>query len=302
MMEQPAFIHQPVLLKSLLEIMSYRPDAVVVDATVGQGGHAEALAQRLNEAGCLVGLDVDPDSLKIAAGRLSKAPCRVQLIRENFGNLAEVLSRLNIKAVDVIFADLGVCSGQLDDPRRGLSLQQDGPLDMRLDDRLTTTAADLVNSLKVEELADIIWRYGEERFSRRIARTIEQFRREKLIETTGELVAAINSALGISSKGHRSRIHPATRTFQALRIAVNDELGMLQRLLDEAPQLLRVGGVVAIISFHSLEDRPVKWNFRENARLEHYEILTKKPLMADENEMRANPRSRSAKLRAAKRR
>lgn len=298
---EPELVHQPVLLQTVLSGLSYRPDAVVVDATVGQAGHAAALAERLNEDGCLIGLDVDPDSLAAAAGRLSKAACRTELICENFGMLDEVLARLNIEAVDVILADLGVSSAQLADPDRGISFQQEGPLDMRLDSRLTLTAGDIVNSWSEKDLADTIWQFGEERHSRRIARAIMRDRQHRRIETTTELVEIIKAALGIGEGWRRSKIHPATRTFQALRIVVNQELDQLQRLLSLAPRLLGSGGQVAVISFHSLEDRLVKNSFREGKTNEVYEILTKKPLIADDMEKMDNPRSRSAKLRIARR-
>ncbi|MCK5269348.1 MAG: 16S rRNA (cytosine(1402)-N(4))-methyltransferase RsmH, partial [Sedimentisphaerales bacterium] len=201
---------------------------------------------------------------------------------------------------DVILADLGVSSGQLADAERGISFQHDGPLDMRMDTRLERTAADLVNSLGQDDLANLIYRYGEERRSRRIARGIVMARREKPFERTLDLVKVIIRSLGITTKGRKSRIHPATRTFQALRIAVNDELGQLETLLQKAPRLLKTQGQIAIISFHSLEDRLVKYNFRENHKNGDYEILTKKPLVADNEERQQNPRSRSAKLRVAR--
>jgi len=294
------FVHQPVLLGALLARLSYRPEAVVVDATVGQGGHAVALAERLGPAGWLIGLDVDATCLESAARRLAGVPCRVELVRENFARLEEVLSERDLAAVDVILADLGLSSAQLAQAARGFSFQMDGPLDMRLDDRQETTAGDLINALPLDELAEVIRRYGQERHSRRIARAIVRARRRRRIETTGELVAIINAALGITGRGRRSRIHPATRTFQALRIAVNEELESLERLLAVAPRRLRPGGQIAVISFHSLEDHRVKTSFREQARAGEYEVLTRKPIRADETERAANPRSRSARLRVAR--
>jgi len=198
-------------------------------------------------------------------------------------------------------ADLGFSSAQMEDRDRGFSFQSDGPLDMRLDDRLETTASDLVNGLREEELADVIWRYGEERFSRRIARGIVEARRRKRLERTGEFCDVILRSLGIRGEGHRGRIHPATRTFQALRIAVNDELGQLERLLAIAPDRLAPGGMIGIISFHSLEDRIVKNDFRGRHQSGEYAIVTKKPLVAEDEERRENPRSRSAKMRIARR-
>jgi 16S rRNA (cytosine1402-N4)-methyltransferase len=298
---EPTIIHEPVLCDALAGILSYGAGATVVDATVGQAGHALLLAGRLNQDGLLVGLDVDANSLAVAQQRLREAACRVELRRENFGQLDEVLRELGVGAVDVILADIGVSSAQLADDERGLSFQKDGPLDMRLDDRLETTAADLVNRLDQEDLADVIWRYGEERQSRRIARGIVAARKKKPLERTGELAEVISRSLGITGPGRRSKIHPATRTFQALRIAVNDELGALERLLTKSERLLKVGGQIAVISFHSLEDRLVKYDFRAKAAAGRYEILTRKPVVAQEEERRRNPRSRSAKLRVARR-
>jgi 16S rRNA (cytosine1402-N4)-methyltransferase len=298
-LNEPATVHTPVLLEKLLGLLSYSADAVVVDATVGHAGHALALAERLNEKGLLVGLDVDADSFEVSRRRLEQVSCRVELKRENFGRVDVILEELAVGQVDVIVADLGVGSGQLADAARGISFQIDGPLDMRFDDRLDVTAADLVNKLGQEELADLIYRYSQERKSRRIAQAIVEARRTRRLQRTGELVDVIFGAMRIVGKGRKSKIHPATRTFQSLRIAVNDELGQLKRLLEMAPRLLRAGGQVAIISFHSLEDRLVKYNFRENKQAGIYEILTRKPVIAGEQERKANPRSRSAKLRVA---
>jgi 16S rRNA (cytosine1402-N4)-methyltransferase len=285
-------------LQSLLDI---RPESVVVDATLGHAGHALEIAGKLGCNGRLIGLDVDADALDVARDCLEQATCPVALVRENFGRLDEVLKQAGVEKVDLILADLGVNSAQLADSTRGISFQTDGPLDMRLDDRLETTAADLVNAMEQEALADLIFRYGEERMSRRIARRIVERRRSKRIQTTGELIEIIFGAMKISTQGRRSKIHPATRTFQALRIAVNEELDQLERLLELAPGFLNRDGYLAVISFHSLEDRLVKYNFRENKTAGHYRILTKKPIVADCEETRSNPRSRSAKLRVAQR-
>lgn len=272
---------------------------MVVDATVGQAGHAVALAGRLEKNGLLIGLDVDSRSLQTAHRRLQQVDCQVKLLPENFARLDDVLAELGIEQVDVILADLGVSSAQLADPQRGFSFQLDGPLDMRLDSRREVTAADLVNKLPERQLADLIFRWGEEHASRRIARAIVARRREKPLTTTAELAQVVLKALHITGPGRKSRIHPATRTFQALRIAVNDELAGLQRLLKIAPSLLKKGGQIAIISFHSLEDRLVKNDFRQNKQADCYEIVTRKPIVADEDQRRENPRSRSAKLRIA---
>lgn len=299
-MTNPSIVHSPVLRKSLQEHLDYGAAAIVVDATVGQAGHARGLAESLGEEGLLVGLDVDACGLAVARRRLEGVRCRIELRRENFRHLDKVLEELGLEQVDVILADLGVSSAQLEDEGRGISFQVGGPLDMRLDVRQRQTARELVNKLPEKQLADLIWQYGEERHSRRIARSIVSARRARPLERTEELVAVINRALGLRGGGRRSKIHPATRTFQALRIAVNDELGSLDRLLELGPQLLKADGQIAIISFHSLEDRRVKHNFRANAKKGFYEELTRKPIIADEEERRRNPRSRSAKLRVAK--
>ncbi|MFC1783420.1 16S rRNA (cytosine(1402)-N(4))-methyltransferase RsmH [Planctomycetota bacterium] len=300
-MTGPAIVHCPVLMKILRERLDFDRGATVIDATVGQGGHALWLCGKLGPDGRLVGLDVDADSLAGARERLGQADCRIELVRENFSRLDEILSRLDLGRADVILADLGVSSAQLAQAERGFSFQSDGPLDMRFDDRQARAGGELVNKLPEADLADLIWRYGQERHSRRIARAIVTARRKRTLERTGQLVEVINKALGIRGKGRKSKIHPATRTFQALRIAVNDELGNLERLLTIGSKVLNKGGQIAIISFHSLEDRLVKWNFKNNAKEGVYEVLTKKPLTADKGERSQNPRSRSAKLRLARR-
>ena len=300
-MDEPAIRHCPVLIKQLRQKLEVGPDYLVVDATIGSAGHATAIAEQLGTKGCLIGLDVDENCLETARKRLEKQKCQIHLVKENFSELDKVLSKLGLGQVNIILADLGVNSTQLTNAEQGISFQVDGPLDMRLDNRLPTSAGDLINGLPEEKLADLIWRWGEEKHSRRIARAIVNARREKPFERTLELVTVINTSLGITGKGRKSKIHPATRTFQALRIAVNHEIDNLERLLKIGPDRLKKDGQIAIISFHSLEDRLVKWNFRENKQQGRYEILTKKPIIADQQEKQDNPRSRSAKLRMAKR-
>jgi 16S rRNA (cytosine1402-N4)-methyltransferase len=246
-------------------------------------------------------LDVDPNSLQKAQETLSGLTCQVDLIRDNFANLRQVLQDKGVGKVDFILADLGFCSAQLNDPKRGLSLQDNMPLDMRLDSRLKITAADLINQTNQARLADLIYRYGEEKASRRIARCIDEYRRANPIKTTGQLAAIVCRALNRPMTGYQGKIHPATRTFQALRIAVNDELGVLERLLTAVPDVLKSGGVIAVISFHSLEDRIVKNDFRDKKKSGLYEVLTKKPLIPEADEVGRNPRARSAKCRMAKR-
>ena len=290
-----------MLCETLLGLLEFSPEATVVDATLGHAGHALALAARLNGSGQLIGLDVDTNALAVGREKLCHATCRVELIRGNFGQLDVELQERGISGVDVILADLGTNAAQLSDPERGFSFGGDGPLDMRLDDRLGETAADIVNSFPEKELADLIWLYSQERHSRRIAKKIVEVRRERPINSTFELVEIIRSAVRIRSGKGRLKIHPATRTFQALRIAVNEELEQLKRLLDLAPKFLNPNGQIAVISFHSLEDRIVKWDFRANRTKGLYEILTAKPVVADREERDRNPRSRSAKLRVARR-
>lgn len=293
--ESDAPQHIPVLVEPLQEWIKLPTDGIMVDATVGHGGHSGLFGRTLGPEGHLLGLDVDQNSIRRAVKNLSGLSCRVELIRENFDRVADLLAERGIEKVDFILADLGFCSGQLENTQRGLSFQTPMPLDMRLDDRLETTAADLVNRLPRTELADLIYRYGQDRASRRIARFIVEQRQRQKITTTAELAALVCRAL----KAHR--IHPATRTFQALRIAVNDELNRLRTLLDAAPTLLKPGGTIAVISFHSLEDGMVKNDFRQKKSEGIYEVLTKKPIQPTRQETAHNPRSRSAKLRIARR-
>jgi 16S rRNA (cytosine1402-N4)-methyltransferase len=283
--------HQPVMPRQVLEFLAPAPGQIIVDATVGTGGHARLIAEKLIPGGRLIGLDRDPAMLEAARANLTDLP--VTLVHRNFDELPEVLEKLGIGTVHGILADLGISSAQLDDPARGLSFQQDGPLDMRLDQTTGTPARDLVNRLPERDLADIFYRYGEERFSRRVARRIVAARRIKPLETTGELAALVRKSVP-RSRGHA--IDPATRVFQGLRIAVNDELGSLERFLENLPRCLAPGGRAVIISFHSLEDRLVKQTFRNKSL---FKELTRKPVQADAEEIRANPRARSAKLRAA---
>jgi 16S rRNA (cytosine1402-N4)-methyltransferase len=285
------------LARAVREWLDPQPGETVLDATVGAGGHAEMLASAVGPGGRLVGLDVDPDNLTVAGRRLADAPCRIDLIHANFSEAADVLAALEIPKAAVILADLGVSSTQLDRPERGFSFQQDGPLDMRMDSRLGTTAADLVNRLKERELADLFYYNSQESASRRIARRICEVRREGRITSTHQLVNVIREVAGAGS----GRIHPATRVFQALRIAVNREIENLANLLRIAPDLLAAGGRFGVIAFHSVEDKPVKEDFRKRKADGVYEILTKKPVTADDEERWANPRSRSAKLRVVRR-
>ena len=284
--------HVAVLPDEVLRLLDPKPGETWVDCTVGGGGHARLIAERIVPGGRLVGLDQDPTMLEKARPILAGLP--VELVHANFDQLSEVLRNRGIEAVDGVLADLGFASDQMDEVARGLSFRAEGPLDMRLDPTSGATAADLVNTLSEQALADVFYEYGEERQSRRVARQIVERRRAKPFTTTGELAELVRSCVRKSGG-----IDPATRVFQALRIAVNDELGALERLLAALPRILRPGGRAGIISFHSLEDRRVKHAFRTPGV---WEPLTKKPVEASEAEIARNPRSRSAKLRVAIRR
>jgi 16S rRNA (cytosine1402-N4)-methyltransferase len=290
--------HVSVLPVEVLAALVPTAGQVFVDATVGGGGHARLLAERLTPGGRLIGLDRDAAMLELARPRLADWP--VTLVQAPFSQMRPILDELGIDVVDGVLADLGFCSDQMDDPERGLSFTQSGPLDMRLDPTNGEPASALLRRLNERDLADLIWRYGEERFSRRIARRIVEVRRRSPLETTEELADLVRRCVPRPPHkwDRRPPIDPATRVFQALRIAVNDELEELESLLKLLPALVRPGGRVAVISFHSLEDRLVKTAFRERSL---WEALTRKPVQAGEDEVRDNPRARSAKLRAARR-
>jgi len=298
--ENSAVEHIPVLAEILAEQIRLPKDGVMVDATIGHGGHSLLFGRTLGPAGVIVGLDIDEKTTQRAHLRLKELACRTIVLHANFSEMAEQLRLQSIEKADFILADLGVSSSQLTDETIGLSFQSNMPLDMRMDARLSVTAADIVNKSDEKSLADLIYRYGEDRASRRIARFIVEQRRRQKITTTGELAAVICRAMGRHEKP-KGRIHPATRTFQALRIAVNHELENLQKLLDDCPGVLRKGGRVAVISFHSLEDRIVKNDFRKNEADGIYQIVTKKPIVPSCEEKTRNRRARSAKLRIAER-
>jgi 16S rRNA (cytosine1402-N4)-methyltransferase len=290
--------HVPVLLKEAIDFLAIKRGGTYIDATVGLGGHSLEIARRLGAPGHLIGLDKDPAALEIARERLVVGQeqdwPKVELIHASFADIAD---DQRPRTYDGILADLGVSSLQLNDPARGFSFQAEGPLDMRMNTQAGQSAEQVVNQLDEVALADLIYEFGDERRSRRIARAIV---RSRPIRTTAELAEIISAAARPMNQAER-RIHPATKTFQALRIYVNSELKDLQSLLNAAPQLLKGGGRLVIISFHSLEDRIVKDSLREGAKQGYYKILTKKPVVAAEEEVNQNPRSRSAKLRAAER-
>jgi 16S rRNA (cytosine1402-N4)-methyltransferase len=291
--------HIPVLTKTLAEQINLPPDAVMVDATIGHGGHSFLFGRTLGPGASIVGLDIDKKSVRRAQSRLKDLACRVILIHSNFSKIADCLHNEGIDSVDFILADLGVCSAQLSDVEMGLSFQSNMPLDMRFDKRLKTTAADIVNKADEKSLADLIYRFGQDRASRRIARFIVRHRRSEQITTTSQLAQIICRALAQPRRKRRPRIHPATRTFQALRIAVNNELENLEMLLTSAPQILKKNGYIAVISYHSLEDRIVKNNFKQNEKESVYSVITKKPIVPTPEEIAENRRARSAKLRIA---
>jgi len=291
--------HIPVLAERLVEQINLPKNGVMVDATIGQGGHSFLFAQKLGSKGVIIGLDVDEDALKKAESTLKDVSCKVILLHSNFSQISERLSEQGIEKADFVLADLGICSAQVSDEKYGLSFMTNMPLDMRLDKRIKTNAADIINSINEKSLADLIFEFGQDRASRRISRFIVRERKVKPIKTTGQLAEIVCRALGKKGRGQRSRIHPATRTFQALRIAVNHELENLQKLLISVPDLLNKNGFFAVISYHSLEDRLVKIDFRQNKLKGGYNVLTKKPIVPDREEILQNRRARSAKLRIA---
>lgn len=296
--------HVPVLPTQVLDLLDPKPGDVFLDCTAGRGGHAALVIPKLVPGGRYVALDLDPGNLAYTKSRCGPVAAEhgVELNTQqaSFAAARQVLDGLGIGRVDGLLADLGFASNQVDDAERGLSFKQDGPLDMRLDPAGPVTAEQLVNTLGETELADVIYRFGEERLSRRIARKIVDARAQEPISTTLQLAKICRSAYGHQPRGRR--LDPATRTFQALRIAVNGELDALERLLGQLPGLLADGGRAGIISFHSLEDRPVKQAFVRAQQDGWAERVTRKPVTADEAEQRDNPRSRSAKLRVIRRR
>lgn len=291
-------MHRSVLLNEGIEFLALSPGEVILDATVGLGGHAKEILKKITPGGKLIGIDCDRKALDIAKETLSDFKGSFELIYDNFKNIDKILDRLNIKNINGALFDLGTSSLQLDDIARGFSFRGQAQLDMRMDEALSVSAYDIVNKMPEYQLDKIIQDYGEERFHKRIANAIVKYRKKALIQDTTELTQVIYSAISRHYK-KSSRIDPATRTFQGLRIAVNDELNCLKSTLEKMPPYLAVQGRLVVISFHSLEDRIVKHYFREMAKQDIYTILTKKPITPTEEETRQNPRARSAKLRAA---
>lgn len=292
-------VHIPVMMEEVMDLLRCEPGRIYVDGTLGGGGHAEEILRRTVPDGILIGLDWDQEAIDLAEERLRPYGSRLRIFKENFIHLPEVLEKTDIESVDGILLDLGLSSIQLERKDRGFSFREDGPLDMRMDKRKAYTAADLVNGLPLEELERILFEYGEERWAKKIAKAIVSGREKEPIQTTTDLKRIVYRT--IPKRYHARRLDPATKTFQALRIRVNEELENLKKMLETGWNVLRRGGRICIISFHSLEDRIVKEGFRRLEKEEKMRVLTKRPITPSEEERRRNPRSRSAKLRCAER-
>ena len=309
------FNHYSVLLNETIENLNIKPDGIYVDGTLGGGGHAYQVASRLSEKGRLLGIDQDADAIAAAGERLKEFGDKITIIRSNYANMKEELHRIGVEKVDGIVLDLGVSSFQLDTPERGFTYRdENAPLDMRMDDRQSLTAKDIVNGYSEMDLYRIIRDYGEDKFAKNIAKHIVQERAKKPIETTGELTEIIRAS--IPMKVQVTGGHPAKRTFQAIRIELNKELEVLQNNLDDMIDLLNPGGRICIITFHSLEDRIVKTNFKRNenpctcpsdfpvcvcGKKSKGKVVTRKPILPSEEELEVNSRSKSAKLRVFER-
>ena len=292
-------MHISVMPQEVMSLLNVEPGCVVVDGTVGMAGHSALIAQQLGKAGHLICVDKDSFSLTEAKRRLGNFALRIDLLQGSFGDVSRFLAEVKVKQIDRVLLDLGISSFQLDNPQRGFSFQKEGPLDMRMDQSQGPTAADLINTLQEEELSRIIYEYGEDRFARRIAKSIVWRRSQEKILTTTQLAKAVLGALPANYS--RNRIHPATRTFQALRIMVNKELDILSIALKAWFEVLKPSGRMCVISFHSLEDRIVKHTFKDLVSEGQGIILTKKPIESSEDECQVNTRSRSAKLRGIER-
>jgi len=305
------FSHTPVLLEEVLKDLDVRPGGIYVDGTLGGAGHGAAVCGKLGPAGRFIGIDRDRDALAAAEKRLQGFPCRIDLVHDNFANVKEILARLDVAAIDGALLDLGVSSYQLDNAERGFSYMQDGPLDMRMDQDEEFTASDIVNEYDEEDLAEVIRKYGEERWASRIAKFIVEERKKESIRTSGKLVEVIKKAVPAGAR--RDGPHPAKRTFQALRIEVNDELRILGQAVEDFLDVLAPGGRLCVITFHSLEDRIVKNVIARRldpctcppdlpqcicGKVADIKKITRKPVTAGADELQSNPRARSAKLRS----
>lgn len=289
------------MMNEVINYLNLKPGQVIMDATIGTGGHSKAILERIGPGGRLIGIDRDEDSLAVSRERLREFGDRLTLVHGNFVDIDAILEDLNIRKVDGALFDLGISSFQLEDPNRGFSFQNEGPLDMRLDKSSYISAYDLVNNLNEEEISAILWNFGEERWHNRIAHLLIRERERQPIATTSQLANIVLRSIPSRYRHKHYRIHPATRTFQAVRIAVNRELEILETALNKAIEILEKGGRICVISFHSLEDRTVKWCFRQASSQGQIKILTPKPLVPEEPEIGSNPSSRSSKLRAAER-
>lgn len=309
------FEHKSVLLEETVNSLNIRPDGIYVDGTLGGGGHAWEVCRRLNGGGRFIGIDQDADAIMAATERLKEYGGMVTIVRNNYENIAEVFRELGIEKADGIYLDLGVSSYQLDTAERGFTYREDAPLDMRMDQRNTQTAADIVNTYSEAELYRVIRDYGEDKFAKNIAKHIVRVRQEKPFETTGELIEVIKAAIPMKVRAVGG--HPAKKTFQAIRIELNHELDVLNRSIDTMIDLLSPGGRLSIITFHSLEDRIVKNRFRDNenpcicppdfpvcmcGRVSKGKVITRKPIVPSEDEIKENKRAKSSKLRVFERR
>lgn len=309
------FEHKSVLLEETIDSLNIKADGIYVDGTLGGGGHAFEVLKRLGESGRLIGIDQDADAIRAASGRLSVYGDRVTVIRNNYVNIREVLDSLLVERVDGIYLDLGVSSYQLDTAERGFTYREEAPLDMRMDQRMERTAADIVNTYSEQDLYRVIRDYGEDKFAKNIAKHIVRVRQEKPFETTGELIETIKAAIPMKVRAVGG--HPAKKTFQAIRIELNQELEVLKNSIDTMIDLLNPGGRLSIITFHSLEDRIVKKRFREQenpcvcppgfpvcvcGKVSTGKVITRKPILPSEEEITENKRSKSSKLRVFERR
>ncbi len=284
--------HLPVMPDEVLEWLQPEAGKTILDGTLGLGGHSSLIAEKLGETGRLIGLDRDENAIALATARLSDVPCLVEIYHSRYSEMSAVLERIGVSGVDGVLLDIGVSSMQLDRAERGFSFMRDGPLDMRMDESRGMTAADIVMSYSEEELARIIYEYGEERFSRKIARAVVEYRKQNKITTTLQLAGIIEKVIP-----RRGKIHPATRTFQGLRIEVNQELQELQTGIEAAVKVLNPGGRLVLITFHSLEDRIAKYRTRELAEAGVITLVKKKVIKPSYQECQINRRARSAKLR-----
>jgi 16S rRNA (cytosine1402-N4)-methyltransferase len=294
-------LHVPVMLEEVLDYLKLKPGQIIVDATLGTGGHSLEILKRITPGGKLVGIDRDENSLEICRQRLAQFQGSTEFVHANFADLDQALVNLGIQKVDGIVFDLGISSYQLHDAQRGFSFQEEGPLDMRLDKSSYISAYDLVNNLNENEISTMLWKFGQERWHNRIAHLLVQERRNEPIVTTKQLANLVMRAIPHRYRRSYYRIHPATRTFQAVRIAVNRELEILESAIKKAVDILKNQARICVISFHSLEDRVIKHTFRALAAEGLIDIITTKPLTPGPSETEANPSSRSSKFRVAER-